>query len=371
MTTRAKPPFRADHVGSLLRPPEIRKAREDAAAGRISPAETHAIEDAAIQQVVAMQEKIGLQSATDGEFRRDSWQWDFFLQLEGVSSTPRLVSTPFRDAHGPVPRTHPEMRVTGRIRLGKVIFGDDFRFLKSIAKGTAKLTIPSPSLLHRLGGPGAINSAIYPALEPFWHDLAVAYADEIAGLGELGCTYLQIDDTSFASLCDPDHRKGLAASGFDAERLHLVYIDLFNKCVENKPADMSVCVHTCRGNYRSGWITSGGYDHVAEAMFNQLRVDGFFLEFDDDRSGGFAPLRFVPKGKTVVLGLVTTKRSPLEAKDAIKRRIEEAAKYVPVEQLCLSPQCGFASIMDGNALTPDEQTAKLQLVVEAAREVWG
>lgn len=371
MTPRLTPPFRADHVGSLLRPPELLRARQDLAEGRITAADLRRIEDEAIRKVVAMQEAVGLRSVTDGEFRRASWQWDFFRQLAGVSTTAQRLSTPFRNEQGPVPRSYDGLRVTGKVKLANPIFGEDFRFLKSLAKATPKLTIPSPSLLHRRGGPEVIDPAVYPALEPFWRDLAAAYADEIAALGALGCTYLQIDDTSFAALCDPAYRESLARAGLDADRLHLTYINLFNDCLKAKPAEMAVCVHTCRGNYRSAWITSGGYDHVAEALFNALRVDGFFLEYDDSRSGGFEPLRFVPKDKTVVLGLVTTKTGVLEAKDAVKRRIDEAARYVPIEQICLSPQCGFASAMEGNALTEEEERAKLRLVVEIAEEIWG
>ena len=264
------------------------------------------------------------------------------------------------------------LRVSERLTLPKTIFGEDFSFLKSITVGgTPKLTIPSPSMMHYRGGKSVLNPEVYPDIELFWNDLGRVYAEEIAGLARLGCTYLQLDDTSLAYLNDPTQRDYVARVGGDPKRQHLTYIELMNRALANRPLGMTVCTHLCRGNYRSSWVSSGGYDYVAEALFNDLNVDGYFLEFDDARSGGFEPLRFVPKGKYVVLGLVTSKSAALEKKDDLKRRIDEAAKFVPLDQICLSPQCGFSSTQEGNDLTVDEQIAKLRLVVETAREVWG
>jgi 5-methyltetrahydropteroyltriglutamate--homocysteine methyltransferase len=262
------------------------------------------------------------------------------------------------------------LRTSNRLHLEKPIFAADFAFLKSVTKGTAKITIPSPSLVHYRGGASVVDRKVYPDIADFWSDLKRVYAQQIAALGSLGCTYLQIDDTSLAYLNDPAQRDYVTTLGGDANTQHLIYIDLMNGALAGKPADMRVCTHLCRGNFRSSWISSGGYDHVAEALFNELRVDGFFLEYDDERSGSFEPLRFVPKGKYVVLGLVTTKRGTLESKDELKRRIDAAAKFVPIEQLCLSPQCGFASTVEGNELSVEEQIAKLRLVVEVAGEIW-
>jgi 5-methyltetrahydropteroyltriglutamate--homocysteine methyltransferase len=262
--------------------------------------------------------------------------------------------------------------VSGKLRLEKTIFSEDFAFLKSVAKATPKLTLPSPSMVHYRGGRAAIDESIYPDMEAFWHDIAAVYSQEIAALHRLGCTYLQLDDTSLAYLNDPAQRAYVNSIGGDGDKQHLTNIRVINAALSRRPAGMTVCTHMCRGNFRSSWMAEGGYDHVAEALFGELAVDGFFLEYDDARSGGFEPLRFVPKGnKRVVLGLVTSKRAALESKDDLKRRIDGAAKYVPLEQLCLSPQCGFSSTVDGNALTRDEQIAKLRLVVETAREVWG
>jgi len=277
----------------------------------------------------------------------------------------------FHNEKGDIVFAPAALRVTGKVKLDKTIFGDDFTFLKSVTRRTAKLTIPSPNMAHYRSGRAAIDSNVYPSLEQFWLDLQQAYAAEIERLGKLGCTYLQLDDTSLAYLNDPAQRQHLSELGGDAEHQHLTYIRNLNAALAKKPADMAVCTHMCRGNFRSSWVASGGYDYVAEALFTQLNVDGFFLEYDDERSGTFAPLRFVPKGKMVVLGLITTKRPALEKKDDLKRRIDEAAKYVPLEQICLSPQCGFSSTVEGNLLTIEEEVAKLRLVVETAREVWG
>jgi len=367
-------PFRADHVGSLLRPPELLQARDAHRAGRISAAELRRVEDRAIAEAVNMQGELGLTGVTDGEFRRGSWHMDFLHQIGGVAQTGQTLRVQFRNEAGPVEAALGAFRVGGKLTLGKTIFGDDFAYLQSVAPPgtTPKLTIPSPSMLHYRGGRAVIDQAAYPEMDAFWHDLAEVYAKEIAGLHALGCTYLQLDDTSLAYLNDPAQRAYVDTIGGDGAQQHLVNIRLINQALASKPAGMTVCTHMCRGNFRSSWVAEGGYDHVAEALFGELNVDGFFLEYDDARSGGFAPLRFVPEGpKKVVLGLVTTKRAALESKDELKRRIDEAAKYVPLEQLCLSPQCGFSSTVEGNALSIEEQKAKLRLVVDVAREVWG
>jgi 5-methyltetrahydropteroyltriglutamate--homocysteine methyltransferase len=374
MAEIGKPPFRADHVGSLLRPPELLRAREAHQAGRLSAEELRRVEDRAISDAARMQQEVGLTGVTDGEFRRGSWHMDFLYQIGGVAKTDRTLRIQFRNEAGPVEAALGAFRIGGKLAFDKTIFAEDFDYLKSVAPaGTvAKLTIPSPSMLHYRGGRAVIDQAAYPDIDAFWHDLAEVYRKEIAGLAALGCAYLQLDDTSLAYLNDPAQRAYVASIGGDGEHQHLINIRLINQALVGKPAGMTVCTHMCRGNFRSSWVAEGGYDHVAEALFGELAVDGFFLEYDDARSGGFEPLRFLPKSnKRVVLGLVTSKRPVLETKDELKRRIDEAAKYVPLEQLCLSPQCGFSSTVDGNALTPEEQAAKLRLVVETAREVWG
>jgi 5-methyltetrahydropteroyltriglutamate--homocysteine methyltransferase len=370
---RQTPPFRADHVGSLLRPPDLHAARADHAAGRISAEELKAVEDKAIVDVVAMQRDVGLQSATDGEFRRATWHMDFIYRLGGVNPGTDQMQVHFRNANGDLEFTTAALHVDDRISIPETIFGDHFNYLKSVVGSgvTPKLTIPSPSMVHYRGGPASIDSSVYPDVEEFWADLSAAYAQQIAGVAALGCTYLQLDDTSLAYLNDPAQRAELTARGDDAEHQHLRYIKQINVALANKPAGLTVTTHMCRGNFQSSWVAEGGYDFVAEALFSELAVDGFFLEYDDARSGGFAPLRFVPPGKMVVLGLVTTKRGALETKDDLRRRIDEAAKYVPLDQICLSPQCGFSSTVEGNALTYDEEVAKLTLIVETAREVWG
>src|SRR5665213_24331 len=368
------PPFRADHVGSLLRPAELLAARAEHQAGRIGAADLRAAEDRAIRDGIKLQRDAGLKVVTDGEMRRGSWHMDFLYQIGGVAKTDRLLNIQFKNEAGTIDFSPAAHRVGGRLSLDKTIFGDDFAFLKAAAGegATAKLTIPSPSMLHYRGGRAAIDEGAYPDMAAFWRDLAEVYAKEIAGLHALGCAYLQLDDTSLAYLNDPAQRAYVDSIGGDGAQQHLVNIRLINQALAAKPAGMTICTHLCRGNFRSSWMASGGNDHVAEALFGELKVDGFFLEYDDERSGGFAPLRFVPRGgPRVVLGLVTSKRAARESKDALKRRIDEAAKYVPLEQLCLSPQCGFSSTVDGNALTIDEEEAKLRLVVETAREVWG
>ena len=360
-------------MGSLLRPARLLAARDDFAAGRIDAAALRAIEDEAIAEVVAMQAEAGLQSATDGEFRRASWHMDFIYQLGGISKAPGNLAVKFHNPGGDIEFTPAALHVGSKIRLDHTIFADDFGYLQSVVSGpvTPKLTIPSPNMVHYRGGPASIDPAVYPDMEEFWSDLSAAYAEQVRRLAEMGCRYLQLDDTSLAYLNDPAQRAEIAERGEDAEHLHLRYIKQVNDAVGGRPEGMAVTTHMCRGNFRSSWAAAGGYDFVAEALFSELNVDGFFLEYDDERSGGFEPLRFVPKGKMVVLGLVTTKRGALEDRDTLKRRIDEAARFVPLDQLCLSPQCGFSSTVEGNVLTAAEQAAKLRLIVDVAREVWG
>ncbi|MDX6394891.1 MAG: 5-methyltetrahydropteroyltriglutamate--homocysteine methyltransferase [Streptosporangiaceae bacterium] len=372
MSARISPPYRADHVGSLLRPPELRAARDDFAAARITAEQLREIENRAITDVVAMQQEAGLQSATDGEFRRTTWHMDFIYQIGGISQAPGKLAVKFHNQDGDIEWTPAALHVGSRLRMDRTIFEDDFRYLQSVAgPATPKLTIPSPNMVHYRGGPAAIDPAVYPDIEEFWSDLSAAYADEVARLSGLGCTYLQFDDTSLAYLNDPAQRAEIAGRGEDAEHLHLRYIRQVNDALAARPAGMTVTTHLCRGNFRSSWAAAGGYDYVAEALFSELNVDGFFLEFDDERSGGFEPLRFVPPGKMVVLGLVTTKRGDLENAGDLKRRIDEATRFVPLDQLCLSPQCGFSSSVEGNALSYHEQVAKLDLIVSVAHDIWG
>jgi len=371
MTDRETPPYRADHVGSLLRPPELLRARDDFGAGSISSEALREAEDGAIRDVVHLQEEIGLRAATDGEFRRASWHMDFIYQLGGIAEADEHLAVEFKSDEGSISFSPAALKVSSRISLPYTIFGPDFEFLKAqTTRATAKLTIPSPSMVHYRGGPALIDADIYDDIEQFWSDLSAAYAEEIRRLGELGCTYLQLDDTSLAYLNDPAQREMLAHRGDDAEHQHLRYISQLNAALAGRPAGMTVTTHSCRGNFQSHWAAEGGYDFVAEALFNELEVDGFFLEFDDERSGGFEPLRFVPAGKMVVLGLVTTKHGALESKTELIRRIEEASKFIPLEQLCLSPQCGFSSTSEGNKLTREDEIAKLRLIVETAEEVW-
>jgi 5-methyltetrahydropteroyltriglutamate--homocysteine methyltransferase len=371
---RTTPPFRADHVGSLLRPPELLAARSDFDAGRLDAHGLRAVEDDAIRDAVRLQHEVGLQSATDGEFRRATWHMDFIYQLGGIEKAPGDLKVQFRNEQGTVEWTPAALQVTEKIHLDHTIFGDAYQFLSSAVADdqTPKLTIPSPNMVHYRGGRAAVDERIYPDMEEFWADLCGAYAQELQQLGSLGCRYLQVDDTSLAYLNDPRQREQIASRGAsDVEHLHERYVRNINLALEGRVEGMAVTTHLCRGNFRSSWAAEGGYDFVAEALFGGLGVDGFFLEYDDARSGGFEPLRFVPPGKYVVLGLVTTKRGELESKDLLKRRIEEATKFVPIEQLCLSPQCGFSSTVEGNALTYDEQRAKLELVVDTSAEVWG
>jgi methionine synthase II (cobalamin-independent) len=369
MSQSKRPPFRAEHVGSLLRPQSVLEARSKWENRQISVEELRRIEDQAIRRIVKRQEEIGFQAVTDGELRRGSWHMDFLCRIGGVESA-GMQSRPFKNEAGDIRAEIPFPKVVDRLHLERPIFGDDFAFLQSLTKATAKLTIPAPSLLHGLGATLGDNS-FYKNEEDFLRDLVKVYIDQVRYLEQLGCTYLQIDDTMFATLGDPAYRDKIRSTSGDAERRHLVYIQLINQAVANRSPALTVCVHTCRGNYRSAWVAAGGYEWVAEAVFNELKVDGFFLEYDDARSGGFEPLRFVPKDKRVILGLVTSKKGQLEKKDDLKRRIDEAARYIDLDQLSLSPQCGFASVSQGNLLTEEEQYAKLGLVVETAREVWG
>jgi len=370
---RTTPPFRADHVGSLLRPPELHAARTDLAEGRITADELRVIEDEAIRDAVAVQQLAGLRSVTDGEFRRATWHMDFIYQIGGITRAPGSLVSTFHNARGDITFTPDAIQVTRKLSMDKTIFGEDFAFLQTIAGDSVpKQTIPAPSMVHyRSGIRAVVSESIYPDTEEFWSDLGAAYNAEVQRLAAQGCRYLQLDDTSLAYVNDPAQREYIAARGEDAERIHLRYISLTNAAVAGRPAGLAITTHLCRGNFQSSWVASGGYDFVAEALFNELDVDGFFLEYDDERSGGFEPLRFLPPGKQVVLGLVTTKSPELESADDLKRRIDEAAKYAPLDQLCLSGQCGFASTAEGNALTQDDQKAKLSLIVEVAEDVWG
>jgi 5-methyltetrahydropteroyltriglutamate--homocysteine methyltransferase len=372
MAPRTSPPFRADHVGSLLRPQRLLEARDDLAKGTVTAAELRTIEDEEVVKAIQMQEEVGLQSATDGEFRRATWHMDFIYSLGGVSKAPGNLAIKFTNPSGTIEWTPAALHIDGKLHLDYTIFGDDFAFVRDhVSTAVAKQTIPSPNMVHYRGGPASIDASVYPDIEEFWSDLAATYADQVRRLGELGCRYLQFDDTSLAYLNDPAQRAEIAERGEDAEKLHLRYINQINAAVKDKPAGMAITTHLCRGNFRSSWAASGGYDFVAEALFSELDVDGFFLEYDDERSGGFEPLRFVPAGKMVVLGLVTTKRPELESPDALKRRIDEAARYVPLDQICLSGQCGFSSTVEGNELTHDDEVAKLRLIVSVAHDVWG
>jgi len=341
---RLKPPFRADHVGSLLRPPYIKQDPERA-----------------IREVVARQESVGLESVTDGEFSREWWHLDFLSRLDGVklreNPGPRFGGT---EEQPPIPT------VTGKVRYARPVMVDDFVFLKKTTRKTAKFTIPSPSMLHLRAGRAGIA---YEDMDEFWADAAAAYQAAIAAFAQAGCTYLQLDDVSFAYLCDPKIREASRKNGDDPDKLPATYAATIRKVMEKKPAGMTIAMHTCRGNFKSAWVAEGGYEPVAEAMFSS-GVDAFFMEFDTERAGGFEPLRFVPRGKKVVLGLVSSKTPQLESKEDLKRRIDQAAKYVPMEDLCLSPQCGFSSTHHGNKVTEDEQWKKLELVVQTAREVW-
>lgn len=363
-------PFRADHVGSFLRPRFLLDAREQFQRGAITRAQLREVEDRAIRDIVKFQEDLGLRGITDGEFRRTYFHIDFLEQLEGVKTEGGLT-VHFHKANGEVDFAPPVMKIKGKIRHVKSIQGDDFDFLKSVTKRTPKVTIPSPTMLHFRGGRAAVDATVYPDMEEFFADVAAAYRAEIRSLAERGLNYLQLDDTNLAYLCDQKMRDMARARGDDPNELPRRYARLINDAIADRPPGLRVCVHLCRGNFKSAWAAEGGYEPVAEVLFNELNVDGYFLEYDDARSGDFAPLRFVPKGKIVVLGLVTTKLGQLEDKDQMKRRIDEAARYMPLEQMAISPQCGFSSTVHGNEIAVEAQAAKLRLVTEIAREVWG
>ena len=351
MSRRDEPPFRADHVGSLLRPAHLLEARQDGT----PPEELRSIEDEA-----------------NGEFRRASWHMYFIYKLDGIETADDELTVKMRNPDGEIEFTSAALKVGGKVGVSQTIFGEYYSFLAdTVTTSVPKQTIPSPSMVHYRGGAAAIDPEVYSDTDAFWADLTSAYADEVARMADLGCTYLQLDDTSLAYLNDPKQREQMASRGEDAEHLHESYIKHMNEALAGRAEGMAVTTHLCRGNFRSSWAAEGGYDFVAEALFTGLNVDGFFLEYDDDRSGGFEPLRFVPKDKLVVLGLVTTKRGDLESKDTLMRRIEEASQHVDVEQLCLSPQCGFSSTLEGNDVTYEQEVDKLRLIVETAEEVWG
>ncbi|HPG03160.1 MAG TPA: 5-methyltetrahydropteroyltriglutamate--homocysteine S-methyltransferase [Rhodoblastus sp.] len=362
-----RPPFRADQVGSLLRSAPLKAARDKKAKGEISAAELTAIEDEEIRKLIAKQEAVGLEGITDGEYRRSWWHYDFLWNLDGVERIAVDQGIQFAGVQTKAEAPH----VMKKIGFSGHPFVDHFKFLKANTKKTAKQTIPSPSMLHYRGGRKLINMGVYPNMNDFYSDLGAAYGKAIKAFGDAGCTYLQLDDVSFAYLCDPEQLKMLRDRGDDPDKQPGIYAGMINKALESKPADMTVSMHLCRGNFRSTFVASGGYEPVADLLFNQVGVDAYFMEWDTDRAGGFEPLRFLPKGKAVVLGLVTSKTGVLEKKDDIKRRIDEAAKFAPLDQLCLSAQCGFASTEEGNTLAEDEQWRKLELIVEIAREVWG
>lgn len=367
--SKINPPFRADHVGSLLRPKAVLEARQRHHNGEISNEELREIEDQHIREVVKKEEAVGLQSITDGEFRRAFFHLDFLEQLDGVSVTGTIEAS--SDAQEKVGFTPPKLSVTGKLRHVKNIQVDDFNYLKSQVTQTPKVSIPSPTMVHFRGGRKAIDIESYPDMDEFFEDLSQCYQDEIDALYQAGCRYIQMDDTNLAYLCDPKMRAGARERGDDPNELPRTYAALINSVIDDRPDDLTVCVHLCRGNFRSTWFAQGSYEPVAEVLFKELNVDAYFLEYDDERSGDFAPLRFVPDNKTVVLGLVTTKVPELEPKRELIQRIKEASKYVPLENLCLSPQCGFSSTVHGNEITEDDQWAKLELVINTAREVWG
>jgi len=371
MPARRKPPFHADHVGSLLRPKELLDARQQMADGTIDRAALRKVEDQCIREAVAMQEGMGLKAVTDGEFRRTYWHVDFLVGFDGIQEKEEPGEQPRFKVSGWRP---PVLEIAGKVRHARPIMGPDFDYLKSVSAALPKVCIPAPGVAHFRGGRAAVDKNAYPEMGEFWSDLAAAYRAEVADLGRRGCRYLQFDEVFFAYLCDPKLREQVTARGEDPDELARTYAKAIDDSVRDKPADMIVTMHVCRGNFKGTWVAEGGYGaargRVAEAMFS-AKVDAFFLEYDDERSGGFEPLKLVPKGKVVVLGLVTSKRPAMESKDELKRRIDEAAKYVPLENLALSPQCGFSSTVDGNPLTREQQNAKLRLCLEVANEVWG
>ncbi len=367
---RTKPPFRADHVGSLLRTAALKEAREKRASGALGAEAFKAIEDREIEGVIKKQEEVGLKSVTDGEYRRISWNIDFLEQLDNVESYAGERKVKFASS-GPQPR-QVLLRVIGKLGGYKPHpMIEHFKFLKAHTKQTPKMTIPSPSSLHFRYGRDAVPEKLYPAMEDFYRDLGQSYSKVVHGFAEAGCRYLQLDEVNLTYLCDPTLRKQIADRGEDPATLPAAYAKMINASIAGIPSDMTITMHLCRGNFRSNFVASGGYEPVAEMLFNAINVHGYFMEYDSERAGGFEPLRFVPKSKTVVLGLVTSKNGTLESQDAIKRRIDEATKFIPLDQLCLSPQCGFASTEEGNVLAEDEEWAKLRMIVELADEVWG
>ena len=370
-STMTKPPFHADHVGSFLRPAKLIEARDAYAEGKIDAVALRAVEDEAIRDVVAFQEGVGLKAISDGEFRRKFFHTDFLLQLDGIEEQGGM-EVQFHNAIGKdVHFAPPKMVVTGKIAHARPIQRADYEFLASVTSETPKVTIPSPTMLHFRAGREGISEAVYPDMQDFFADVAAAYQEEVADLAAAGCRYLQLDDTNLAYLCDDKQRENARKRGLDPDDLPRHYAKMINDALATAPADMFTAMHLCRGNFRSSWAAEGGYEPVAEIMFNEVDIDSFLLEYDDARSGDFAPLRFLPKGKQVVLGLVTTKLGELETKDEILRRIDEAAKFAPLDQLALSPQCGFASTVHGNDIAFDQQKAKMELVMEVAAEVWG
>lgn len=369
-------PFRADHVGSLLRPPELLSAREQHQGGTLSSVSLREIENRCIRDVAKLQEEIGLQGITDGEYRRTIWHADFLRQIEGVSVKEGVadgsgVGRKFQSGGQEIERSPTRFYTTGHLERSRGIETDNFKYLASVTTRTPKLCIPSPTILHMRGGRDAVDKQAYPDMDRFYSDLAQVYREEIRALAELGCTYLQLDDPNMAYLCDEKMRESVRRIGEDPNQLPHIYAKLINDCIADRPANMTVCMHICRGNFRSAWAAEGGYDPVAEILFNEFKLDGFFLEYDSPRAGSFSPLRFVPKQKKIVLGLVTTKSGEMETADQLKRRIDEAAQYVPLEQLALSPQCGFSSTVLGNNISSDAEVRKLSLVVRVASEVWG
>ena len=367
--SKLNPPFRADHVGSLLRPAEIFQARQSVADGELSDDSLREVEDAAIAAMIPKLEATGIQSITDGEFRRAWFHLDFLEQLDGVTVTGMIPSS--SGSEGRVGMAPPKITVTGKLAHRRDIQVADYQFVDSHTDRHPKVCIPSPTMAHFRGGRAGIDIESYPDLDDFFEDLAQCYRDELAHLYSAGCRYVQLDDTNLAYLCDPEMRQGAIDRGDDPDELPRTYAALINDAIRDTPEDMTTAVHLCRGNYKSTFFASGGYEPVAEVLFNELEVDAYFLEYDDERSGDFAPLRFVPSEKTVVLGLVTSKTPQLESQDDLLERIEDATGYVSTDQLCLSPQCGFASTMEGNALTEEEQWAKLGLVVSTAERAWG
>jgi 5-methyltetrahydropteroyltriglutamate--homocysteine methyltransferase len=371
MLDREMPPFRADHVGSLIRPRALIDARESHKKGEIDNAELLQIQQDCIQWIVTQQQDLGLQSVTDGEYNRTTWQTDFLLRFDNVELVPPRFKVRFHSEKGVAEGSPHTVQVSGKLNRPAGIFVDDYKYLHSIARVTPKITLPSPSVMHFRGGRDAIDRTAYPEIEAFYQDLARVYGEEIADLADAGCRYLQLDEVNFAYLCDPVLREQVQTIGEDPETLPHTYATLINNAISGRPRDMTVTMHLCRGNFAGNWMAEGGYEPVAEILFNEIQVNGYFLEYDSARAGGFEPLRFVPPDKMVVLGLVTTKKPDLESKDELKRRIEAASCFIPLEQLALSPQCGFSSGIGGNTMNTDEQFAKLRLIVEVAEEVWG